>query len=292
MHYFRLEKNPRMVSHRYCSKKFNTSEVFEILWIKEWGAHIIFEALLLTISANPIFSKYLLNENSTSFQLFHYAVDYLTLALQICSIIGNVLCLSAASEIPPDKFVQWALSRMSTIALAGKLHTMAIYSFVVLVSLWPLAKYPYPISIVCFMTFTLTMIIFFCGPFQLWIRDLFPIVHFELNSGGEEVQAIMESDVNVLFPSPATPINEPDQPSHQPPRPASPNIETFHTAETMRADPPDPTETDGRKSGWELVCNSVGGLWNDDDGASDDHGASDDDDASDDHGEIAGGDCS
>lgn len=151
----------------------------------------------------PIFSNTLVDAdfNPSGFQLFYAAVVFLTVALQICSLGGNILCLSAAAEIPPDKFVQWALSRLSTITLVGKFYTSSIYSFVTLVSLWPLAKYVYPESVVCFVTFTLTMAIFFFGPLQIMIRDLFPIVHFGLKSGGEEVRVIMESDMDLLFPN-------------------------------------------------------------------------------------------
>ena len=89
--------------------------------------------------------------------------------MQLVSIFSNIICLSAATEVPREIFQKWLMSnnRLGSVILTGQLHTLSTYLFLITLIYWPFVQYNnMEMKLLCGLSGLIPATAYILGPYQ------------------------------------------------------------------------------------------------------------------------------
>jgi hypothetical protein len=172
--------------------------------IQEMAVHILIDSLLLTVTAIPIVNSSIPTDCNHFICRISVSLTYITFNIQIWTVTLHAIIAFALLEIPYKLFKDWLIHRKEVLYTVARMHVFGLYTFVVNILVWPLAKYDTFYQVICtFISLFVWIVVFLMmgtavtnGVFD----SLNPTIKLKGKPNNKKIQAIIESD-KIIFQS-------------------------------------------------------------------------------------------
>ena len=172
--------------------------------IQEMAVHILIDSLLLTVTAIPIVNSSIPTDCNHFICRISVSLTYITFNIQIWTVTLHAIIAFALLEIPNKLFKDWLIHRKEVLYTVARMHVFGLYTFVVNILVWPLAKYDTFYQVICTFISLLVWIVVFLMMGTAVTNGVFdalnPTIKLKGKPNSKKIQAIIESD-KIIFQS-------------------------------------------------------------------------------------------